>query len=394
MTQLLVQKFLKTKSLLELRSEHGIDYRLCGHKVSLNYHQVEARNGDKIAEECRGLILRKMDGSEILPYEVLDQTKILCFGFKRFYNHGDPHAAKIDWNTAVAQEKCDGTLCQLYYDDIKNEWHVATRKVPEANLPIHGDGAYTFRELFEIALKETTNLSFEIFIQGLNPECTYIFELCTPLNRVVVTYENYKVFFLGMRTISSLEEHCSFYVEQYLPKPNTYPLSSFDDILSFVSGQNPLEMEGIVVCDGNFNRVKIKSPAYVMANRLHDTLPSSPKNCLVLALEEKADDILPICPDRAKDMLIRIQEKTREFIRFNDEHFLESFDTHNCDRYFADWVSVECAKDKRVWAAPMFQRFHGKASSVRDYLEKNKKNGKYKTTDLKTILEKIGEKNG
>ena len=74
----------------------------------------------------------------------------------------------------------------------------------------------TFRKLFEKALQETLfsnnvigndvvpELAFEVWSGTLNPSLTYMFELTTPLNRVVVNYPNYRLHLLGIRQNSDV----------------------------------------------------------------------------------------------------------------------------------------------------------------------------------------------
>jgi hypothetical protein len=50
-------------------------------------------------------------------------------------------------------------------------------------------------------------------------------------------------------------------------KETNFELDKFDEKLNFlvneVSKFNPREREGFIICDGNFNRLKVKSPNYV-----------------------------------------------------------------------------------------------------------------------------------
>ena len=61
---LLVQEYLMTHTFGDLAKEHGVyaSFSKSGHKFSLNYDQIEARESDPLAQECRGLILAGEDG--------------------------------------------------------------------------------------------------------------------------------------------------------------------------------------------------------------------------------------------------------------------------------------------------------------------------------------------
>lgn len=230
---LLVQKYLEQHSFADLAKEHGIyaSFSKSGHKWSLNYDQIEARENDELAQECRGLILSCWEGQSLreladegirvgkdkdgqatligkLSYDWITpgKTKVIAYPMRRFFNYGQGAAAEIDWsdpNLSIL-EKLDGTLCIVYYDPFTNQWCVATRAVPEADL-IMDNGLYTFRTLFEKALQETialssyAGLSFEEYTAMLNKEITYCYELTTPLNRIVVSYSDYRITLIAAR---------------------------------------------------------------------------------------------------------------------------------------------------------------------------------------------------
>lgn len=385
-----VQRYLLSKTLRDLKREHGVDFKVADYKVILNYNQIEARSGDRIAEECRGLILRKADKSSIDESRPLGETKILNFAFRRFYNHGDPACAKIDWDSAIVQEKADGTLCMLYFDDVKDEWHVSTRKVPEADLPINGHDM-TFRQLFEKALFETSGLSFQEFAAELEKGVTYAFELCTPFNRVQVHHDNYKLYFLLVRELKGNLEMPLEWMSLDVPPVKTHPFSSIDDLVSFVNSRSSLEAEGVVIVDKNFNRIKIKSLEYTTRARLQDVYGNSPKNCLTLILSGKDDDVYPHVPGPIQELLNSLKVKVKDFIILHEEKFAEGmqFAGEDDPKLFADWASREAAMDRRLWTAPLFSWYRKQSSSMIDFLERARQKGEFRGNHLKTILEKI-----
>src|SRR5687767_7139789 len=120
----LVQTYLLNKTLNSLHEEHGIDVSISKtrpYKFSLNYSQIDSKEGDVLANQCRGLIVRTVDGSPAKMDAPLETT-ILARPFDRFLNYGQGFAAEINWNNCHALEKVDGTLCIWYFDDIANDW--------------------------------------------------------------------------------------------------------------------------------------------------------------------------------------------------------------------------------------------------------------------------------
>jgi hypothetical protein len=402
---LLVQKYLEGHSFGDLAKEHGVyaSFSQSGHKFSLNYDQIEARESDPLSQECRGLILALADGRPVFGEKLVDgklnrdniipgPTQILAYPMKRFFNHGQGAAANINWQDSGLSilEKLDGTLTILYFDKVVSAWHVATRSVPEANLVID-NGYYTFRTLFEKALKDTVNLSFDEFTSQLDKNITYCFELTTPLNRIVVKYDNYRITLLAARSLHSLHELDISELDVCgVPCVHAHTLADIDQILDWVSSQNPLEHEGVVIRDSNFNRIKVKNASYVAFNKARDLLGASDRNCLELVLAEKDDDVIPALPQEIVDNLLKIKLGVQKLLIEYDAAYQQILTEANSilpgdKKTFAITVN----KHKLLWSAPMFQMFDGKVSSMKDFIVKSKKDGSWNNSFLDKLLEII-----
>ena len=137
--------------------------------VLFKYDQINSPMENPIVQECRGIIL-----------DEADDWRVIARPFTKFYNYGEPNAAPIDWTTARVQEKVDGSLCAFYH--YKGDWHVATTGTPDAGGRVH-NGERLFRDLiWETAQKHELRM--------LSPAHTYLFELTSPYNRVVVPHTN------------------------------------------------------------------------------------------------------------------------------------------------------------------------------------------------------------
>ncbi len=399
---LLVQDFLKTHSFKDLAEMHGVysSFSKSGHKFSLNYDQIEAKEDNPLTQECRGLILSSVNG---LPFSfneingkrnfdhiIPGDTRILAFPMRRFFNYGQGSAANVNWNDPNLSilEKLDGTLCIVYFDVWTNQWCVATRSVSEADLPLD-NGLFAFRTLFEKALLETTGSSFEEYTQKLDKEITYCFELTTPYNRVVVYYPDNKITLLAARSVIYSENWSSFEelnikdVPTFgVPIVKGYSYSSINDLVEWVSSRNPVEYEGVVVRDSNFNRIKIKNAAYVAQSKMRDTLGSSIRNCLTIILLEKDDDVLPLLPEDIKNNLIKIKGQLQEFIKKYDNLYIMYKEQVNSKKEFAQLV----LSNKDIWSAPFFNIFDGKSKNVKDFILNNKREGEWSNSFLDSIL--------
>lgn len=404
---LLVQKYLENHSLEQLKADHGVNHRIEGSKFSLNYDMLEASNTDPLACQCRGVVLAVVDGRSVNPSEVIGDTLVMARTMDRFFNHGQDCAADVNFEAQGTRfyEKMDGTMCALYHDFQKNEWHVATRSIPEANLPIDGFGDMTFRDLFEKAIQETTGLSFARWLEreNLYIDMTYVFELCTPANRVVVEYQNYEVHLLAIRHRDGQEENIEDpgYGLDLVPKCRTYELSSLTDMIEFVSGRDPSAYEGIVAVDKHWQRVKVKNPGYLALSRVKDSAMRSPRALVELCLLGKLDDALPLLPDHVTERAQKIEEALRGFIRDSNDSYErvlhgailmiedEGWDAENESDYRK--AMAMSVKKKGASMPYVMMRYAGKVDSFSDYikLQIDPKTGQYKKTFLEHLLKEL-----
>lgn len=444
---LLVQEYLKTHSFGDLVREHGVyaSFSKSGHKFSLNYDQIEAKEADPLAQECRGLVLAREDGASMHPFPEGSRgphedyspgaTTILAYPMKRFFNHGQGSAAQINWSDPklAVLEKLDGTLCIVYYDKFSKAWCVATRSVPEADLPMD-NGLFTFRTLFEKALKDTCGLDFGDFTKGLNTHITYCFELTTPYNRIVVSYPesrvtllaarqmhgNYEEFDLdnlggGMKWVPwdkldqktidhlvSLGHNKEDTPEAFIHVPfnlsgvpivQAHTYTSVEELVNWVSSLNPLEHEGVVVRDSNFNRIKVKNAAYVAYNKLHDRLGSSERNLMEFILLETDDDILSALAPEIGVNMTKLKAGLQNVISNHDEWYrkvrvyMELSQLSDKKSFALSIGELNKIHGAKVWSAPLFQMWDGKASSMKDFIMNNKKDGTWSDSFIDRLLD-------
>ncbi len=225
--------------------------------VQLKYNQIESPFKEELVQDCRGIIL---DSSK--------NWQVVCFSYRKFFNQGESLAADIHWPSARVFEKMDGSLIQLYF--YKGHWRVATSGTPDALCPV-GDFGKTFRQLFW-----DTFDAEGIDLNGLDKDCCYAFELCTPLNRVVVQHAKAALYLHGIRDLATLAErnimtHADNIGANF---PFSYEMSTLEECFAAAKVLDPLKHEGYVVRDGLYRRVKIKSPSYVALHHAKDGLLS------------------------------------------------------------------------------------------------------------------------
>ena len=255
----------------------------------LKYNQLESDMSNEIVQECRGLILKKE----------LNQYKIASMRFTKFFNYGQPEAAKLEFPAEVS-EKIDGSLIGVWYDE-DTGWHVSTSgNIDAEDAPLGIGGFQSYRKLFDEAWG---NLSFDI----LDKNYTYMFELISPYARLIVSYKETKLYLLAVRNNLTLEELDRSLLKDYADKifngaittPKSFYCSNIKEVQNIVDSltDENEHYEGFVICDKHFNRIKLKSAVYANLFFIKGDGVFSEKKILKLILDEQDDDILGYFPE-------------------------------------------------------------------------------------------------
>ncbi|KAJ3127455.1 hypothetical protein HK098_006337 [Nowakowskiella sp. JEL0407] len=233
--------------------------------VSYRLEQTDLRI--PLCQNCRGIILEK------------ETNRVIGYPFNKFFNSGEAAAHEIDWTSATVYEKVDGSLMKVFWYDpdprFKEEvprWIVATNGTIDAKFTEIKDKMgkmQFFYDLFEEAWCKTTGNAMMSF-EGLDKSCTYMFELTHPLIPVIVRYEEAKIVHIGTRRVMKSEVFPEIEAQiRGISKPKRFALTSVEECLRAADElKDPYSAEGFVVCDKYFNRIKVKSPAYVIAHHL------------------------------------------------------------------------------------------------------------------------------
>lgn len=288
MIKIAVQEFLRAGGQLsELESKYSIHvkrHKQYNNLVLLKY-SIDSPMGEEIVQDCRGIILDENDN-----------WKIVCFPYRKFFNYGEGFAAKIDVNTMKVYEKLDGSLMTLYFYD--NRWHVASSGTPDASGNIN-ESDKSFADLFWDTWRA---LNYKL---PIDRNICYMFELMTNNNRIVVNHPKSRLVLHGLRWVDENQPNLS---GCELPPAkaynnifnwevvNVYDFHTVEEIIEFAKSINPVEMEGFVVRDANWNRLKIKAPDYIKLHHCKDNLNSF-KNLVGLVLSNESSEFLTYFPE-------------------------------------------------------------------------------------------------
>jgi hypothetical protein len=253
--------------------------------ISLKYNQIESPMHESCVADCRGLVV-----------DEADPTRIVCMGYRKFWNLGEKYADAIEWSTARVLEKLDGSLMMLYR--WQGRWCVASSGTPDAGGPF-GDADGTFADAFWSTWR---SLGYRL------PDDTdprwFFFEFCAPTNRIVVRYDRPRLVLHGARHAHTLIE----VDEQGLTDIGTdygwevvssAPAHDAADLVAKAAATDPLALEGFVVVDAGFRRVKVKNPRYVEIHHLRGN--RSPRSVIELWKAGEVDEVLAHFPEMAPD---------------------------------------------------------------------------------------------
>lgn len=265
MTTTHTSEFLRSgKTLQNLYQRYDIQH-FVNHELGVvvfNYRPLSPKSSP-IVRECRGLILE------------LDTWDVVCKPIGAFFEPSESGykavADQFDWSSAKAMHKIDGALVCMYH--YKGQWRCSTRFNADGSSIVrspNGSGrTVTWRQLVEEALMNN-GTSWAEFTSKLNPDVSYVFELVTPDNRVVVLYSTSHLYLVAAVNRKTLKEIDIFNMKFHGEVVPYKKVSSLVQVYVLIEEQpDSHKNEGYVVVDKNFNRLKIRNPRYSEAMRTY-----------------------------------------------------------------------------------------------------------------------------
>lgn len=254
--------------------------------ILFKYSMIASDFSLPVVRDARGIVLTKENGSYI---EVARP-------FSKFFNYGEPNADFIDWESPRLKvtEKIDGTLINLWYH---NGWHLSTNGTINAfKASISGTEKY-FGDVFVKALAKNGISSLEKFATCLDKKKTHMFELVSLDTKVVIPYE-LNLYYLTSRDTETGEYKEEEYLKQVLQTPKSYDFTSIKEV---ETAANNLDWghEGFVVFDG-VNRLKLKSPEYILAHFAGNNGVVTKRRLLHLILIGETEEFLSYFPEYGK----------------------------------------------------------------------------------------------
>lgn len=270
----------------KLREDYSITVKEEYPFAIFNYG-IDSDFSNPIVQEVRGIILD------------LEEFEVVCWPFRKFGNYNESYADKIDWKTARVQDKIDGSIIKMWWNTRSQKWQFSTNSTINAKDAIAN--SLTGKTFYDLVCSADNYSELVKNQRYLDKEYTYIFELVSPETQVVIKYPKTRLYHIGARDNKTGIENAMRCIYDY---PEEYPLKSLDECINAAEKLNVSEdekirgckKEGFVVVDGNWNRIKIKSPEYLMLHRMSSNSNFSKERVISIIRNETAS-IQDLCND-------------------------------------------------------------------------------------------------
>ena len=168
----------------------------------------------------------------------------------------------------------------MFYNKIAKQWQIASNSCINADDAVLTSG-YSVGELVR-STAEYENFMELVQHDMVNKNHTYIFELVSPKNQIVIKYDKTMLYLLGVRSNLDGQEYDPveyFNVSVYepvpaigcFPSPRVYCVNTLEGCKKAAEqlnkGDYP-DLEGFVVVDNFWRRIKVKSPQYLMYHHI------------------------------------------------------------------------------------------------------------------------------
>lgn len=245
-----------------------------------------------VVRECRGTV-------------VDDDGNIICAPYTKFFNFDDEHADAIDWQSAIVREKIDGVLIKMFKHEGKAYW-VSNGGWDICHIDLTGTPFNNAEEMLNSLLDAVDRQWIDRIPDGY----TLMFEMVSPFSRIICFYNETKLWFHGIRDNNGDEMTPEAAKEQFgipFDVPRQYPFHSLEEVQAAIGSWQSYSQEGVVACDKDFKRLKIKCEDYINkkfgndANSLRqlwhiwadgsfDDLPEGEQRWRVMLMKNVVDD--------------------------------------------------------------------------------------------------------
>jgi hypothetical protein len=296
-----------------------------------NYADLSKLIGDVSYSKEKHINVKKYEHSYVLKYDKLELTdeNVHSLGLFRsiivdedgnILSFAPPKSVNLDVFTQTTNyDECsvqhfpEGTMVNVFFDKITDEWEIATRSTIGAKCNFNADSTNTYRYMFLDAMNHG-GIEFE----HLNKLFCYSFVLQHPQNRIVcpvleptlVLTNCYQIDSENMITehknpgtdlnmhfsISQLSHH--YMKDEVFAKSLNYNGSSWQELIEHFQSENlDYGLQGIVIYNQKGERTKIRNSTYEKIKHLKGNSPKLQYNYYYLRQTGDVKEYLTYYPE-------------------------------------------------------------------------------------------------
>lgn len=297
----------------------------------LSYH-ISPNFNINIVRECRGVIIKedKRNGE----YSIASRV------FPKFFNYNEqiPEDEEQFNDDGMLTDytfvkKLDGSMIHYWYDESMG-WTFSSRGCILAKEAMMDNGQ-NLQDIIDAFLEK--NEDFKNAINLLNKKDTYIFELTSPYNKVVVEYEEIQLNLIAIYTNKTGAETVTINGLANDTYPNMKTMYFRNDITDALDGWNNEEGFILMKIDGEkIHRFKMKNKEYVkranLKNKFNDIrFKKFDIKWLEIYMKGEYDEFVSYFPEFKIniDTSIHVYEKFKIFLRDLYNKAIEGIDINN-----------------------------------------------------------------
>lgn len=272
--------------------------------------------------------------NDIIKYDILSKyrsvilrnNKLIVFSPEKSLPYEKFKEKHLDYNNIWIEDFVDGTMINVFFDDINNQWEIATRSTIGGNILFFNDiKNYNYFNLNQEDFEKYNNITFRsMFFEACNScnfnlntldnKYVYSFILQHPFNRIVTPIIKPEIFLIKVYEISNtfpniniIEKPLNFFIENppYIFSNTTIQfinsyifIRTFDNLYNlYNNGSIQYDIVGCIVTDINGNRTKIRNINYEKVRKLRGNQPKLQYNYLSLRKDNKLNDFLTYYPE-------------------------------------------------------------------------------------------------
>ena len=230
-----------------------------------------------------------------------------------------------DDNNIVAQEFVEGTMINVFWDELTSDWEISTRSNVGGNTSFYKTNKMkSFRRMFD----EACELS-DLDIKLLNPNLSYSFVLQHPENRIVVHFKTPALYLVEVYVITTtesnyitvnplkMEEICEMdiwkntrvkfpqvYTEWNSDNNNNNNSKNYDELKNkYASMETPYDVLGFILKNTHTNsRTKYRNPVYEIVRKMRGNQPNLHYQYLILRKTGDVSNFLTYYPEYTEDL--------------------------------------------------------------------------------------------